>query len=159
VYYCPNHKYNGCSTKEIKADNLNKMVVGLILTDTYNRKDFAQISQELKSNSRTRVIKKKLEGNKKAATNIVHALTKSKDEMLMEKLKALSEERKILEAQLLQAQTHITSIDSSNIKDVCRKLGSYLKSTESLDVKKYLPNVIPEISVGNDTVQIKLTDF
>jgi site-specific DNA recombinase len=159
AYYCPNHKYNGCSTKEIKADNLNKMVIGLILNDTYNRNDFAQLSQELKSNSRTRVIKKKLEGNKKAATNIVHALTKSKDEILMEKLKALSEERKILEAQLLQAQTHITSIDSSNIKDVCRKLGSYLKSTESLDVKKYLPNVIPEISVGNDTVQIKLTDF
>lgn len=159
VYYCPNHKYNGCSTKEIQAENLDKMVVSLILNDIYNRKDFKQISQELRSNSHTSVIKKKLEGNKKAATNIVHALTKAKDEMLIDKLKTLSEERKILEAQLLQAQTHITSIDSSNIKDVCRKLGSYLKSTESLDVKKYLPNVIPEISVGNDTVQIKLTDF
>ena len=135
------------------------MVIGLIINDMYNRKDFAQLSQELKSNSHTRVIKKKLEGNKNAATNIVHALTKTRDEILTEKLKSLAEERKIFEEQLLQAQTHITSIDSGNIKDVCRKLGSYLKSTESLDVKKYLPNVIPEISVGNDTVQIKFTDF
>lgn len=159
TYYCPKHKIGECGTKEIRAENLDHFVALLLAKDLYKRTDHKKISEEMKLNAKSKSIKNRLDGNKKATQNIVNALAKYQDDALLEKLKFLAAEREVLEKNLASLRSAATEINNNNKKSFCKKFAKYIETSDDAEAREYLKETITSILVSNDDVKISLTDF
>ena len=72
VYYCPNHKDKKCTTKDIKAEPLNKFVASVLTDELKSRKDFSNIISLVNQNDELDLLYRRLNGNKVALQNNLH---------------------------------------------------------------------------------------
>lgn len=155
VYYCPNHKIKKCSMPQIKAENLNKMVAGLIVRDIYNRDDFDEIIKITKRNNELKALKDRINGKEKAINNIVKAFENGCSLTMENKLKKLQAEKELLEDKYMQHIKRLKDIQSGNMKKVLNKFGKYLITSHDPAVKNYIKDVIETITIGHDDVVVK----
>ena len=62
TYACPKHKSDGCSTKEIRTEYVDKLVVRLIYQDLLHREDHAVITRQMKYGNETKRLTDKRNG-------------------------------------------------------------------------------------------------
>ena len=140
---------------QIKAENLNKMVAGLIVRDIYNRDDFDEIIKITKRNNELKAIKDRINGKEKAINNIVKAFETGCSPTMEDKLKKLQAEKELLEDKYMQRIERLKDIQSGNIKKVLNKFGKYLTTSHDPAVKNYIQNVIDTITIDHDDVTIE----
>ena len=161
-YNCPNHKKNRankdvprCPTKELRADYLEEYIGKTIVIHILNRKLFPEYNELLKSPTDHQTIGK-LRGTQKAIENILKAIEKSGgDDLLLERLSALKEEKKALESSLHQPDLTLPA-DDIEIKKFKTKFVHFLTDTDTLEIREFLKTVIVSITLDNDGVDVKL---
>lgn len=156
TYSCPNHKGNNCPTKEIRTENLDRMVIGLLVKDLHQRDDLSRISKLLSHNDDYNRLLAKKRGNEKAIANVTRAIKASYSEHLISELEKLEREQASLARAIAASTTKKFEITSENIKSVCKQFGRYLLSSDDPDTKAYLSSVVQEILVSNEEVSITL---
>ena len=77
------------------------------------------------------------------------------DEICAE-LKALSEQKKAYEREAAKYASSAHSITEDNHKELCKKLRSYLMTSDDYEVKLYLQEILHSIEVDNNDVTITL---
>ena len=77
-------------------------------------------------------------------------------ELLIQKLNSLTAEKAALEQELAKHQSRNLDLSEANIRKVCNALGKHLCTSNDLETKNYIKSIIDEITVGNDSVSIKL---
>jgi len=76
--------------------------------------------------------------------------------LLAAKLDELTKEEATIAERLEKHKKTGDAITSGNLKDVCRKFGRYITSSDDLEAKIYLKETIKEIVADNEDVQLKL---
>lgn len=161
-YNCPNHKRDRankdkipCPTKEIRADYLEDYIAKNITIHILNRKLFPEYDRLLKMPTDHKAIGK-LRGINKAIENILKAIEKSGgDDLLLERLSALKEEKKELENELNQGDLSMPT-DDMEIKRFKTKFAKFLINSDVPEVRDFLKMVIVSITLDNDAVDVRL---
>ena len=158
VYYCPKHKNKECSVREIKTENLDKMVAKKVAYDFVKRSDLGEIFKRIELSKVAQSLRNRLLGKEKEISNLVKVAAKCSDTMVIDKLKALSEERKAIEAEIARQEKNVTMIANSDEVAIGKKLARMLVESDDPDVKTYLSQNIEEILIDNENVKITLVD-
>ena len=161
-YNCPNHKRDRankdkipCPTKEIRADYLEDYIAKNITIHILNRKLFPEYDRLLKMPTDHKAIGK-LRGINKAIENILKAIEKSGGEdLLLERLSALKEEKQELENELNQGDLSMPT-DDMEIKRFKTKFAKILIDSDVPEVRDFLKTVIVSITLDNDAVDVRL---
>jgi len=156
TYYCPNHKNNSCSMKEIATIDLDNLVAEELAYTLCNRTDLDEISAYLNNSSEYVSAKNKIKGNKKATSNILKAIGTYYSPELVEELRNLSRQKKELEQVLSEYENSAKTINEDNVKEVAENLKKCLIESDMPEVKMYLKEHIDEILVGADDITITL---
>ena len=91
-----------------------------------------------------------------ALTNILKAIEKSGgDDLLLERLSALKEEKKELENELNQGDLSMPT-DDMEIKRFKTKFAKFLINSDVPEVREFLKTVIVSITLDNDAVDVRL---
>lgn len=156
TYACPNHKGGGCTTKEIRAVYVNRMVAWVIVNDLYRRKDLPRLSQSMQEATDLGKLGGKKRGIEKKIQNIAKCLEQRPSETLVEQLGRLEEQKETVDQEILRCRARMVGITKENRKDVCKKFARYLVKANDPDVKSYLKNVLQEVVVSNESVTVKM---
>ena len=158
VYYCPKHKNKECSVREIKTENLDKMVAKKLAYDFVKRSDLDEIFKRVELSEIAQSLRNRLLGKEKEISNLVKVAAKCSDTMVIDKLKALSEERKAIEAEIARQEKNVTMIANSDKVSIAKKLAKMLVESDDPDVRAYLTKNIEEILVDNEEIKITLVE-
>lgn len=157
VYYCPGHKAGTCSTKPIKTEGLDKMVSGLIAQDLRKRTDLKEISKHMNVNQEYKAWKNRIAGVDKEIKNLLAFIKRGcAAEEIYAELNALSEQKKAYEREAAKYASCARSITEDNQKELCKKLATYLMTSNDYEAKLYLQEVLHSIEVDNNDVTITL---
>ena len=156
TYYCPKHKINECSFTEIRADELEYAVAYYIASDLRHRKDLTEISAELRLNNTYDLMLKRKADIEKSIVNLVKTACKSPSEEITKQLRTLSEEKAAIIEQLKTHENKVTELTEDNIVTVCKKFLDHLMTSEDIETRMYLKEVIKEIVVDHEKVEITL---
>jgi site-specific DNA recombinase len=155
-YYCPNHRRKQCTTKEIRADYLNKFVVNTVIDDIYKRKDLKDIFNNTGEKGRIKMLKAKVKGLEKSSRNLVKSLCAEPNEEIRNKLKSISADKQALQVELEDLTNRQQTMTDENRKEICKKLAKMMLQSESFEVKQYLASVIDSITVSNTDIELTL---
>ena len=158
VYYCPKHKNKECSVREIPTENLDKMVAKKLANDFVKRTDLSEIFKRVELSKVAQSLRNRLLGKEKEISNLVKVAAKCSDSMVIDKLKALSEEKKAIETEIVRQEKNVTTIMNSDPFSIGKKLAKMLCKSDDPDVKEYLKKNIESIVVDNETVEIILVE-
>lgn len=158
VYYCPQHKNKKCSVKEIPTENIECLVAKKLANDFAKRTDLEEIFKRVAIDEVAQNLRNRLLGKEKESANLVKTATQCTDKFIVEKLKALSEERKALEKEIAQHEINIATILEGDILTIGKKFAKMLRESDDPDVREYLMKNIDEILVDNETVEIILVE-
>ncbi|MBO5248015.1 MAG: recombinase family protein [Clostridia bacterium] len=158
-YYCPNHKSKTCSTKNIRAEQLDHWVAGWLAKDFYDRSDVNKINATLKYNDYYSMLTNHLAGLKERQRNIVRAVSYGYTPVFTTNLKELSKEIQSTEAELSKIEAETLQITPENKKALTKKLARKLIDSDDLAVKKYLKSMIQEIVISNKSISMTTVDF
>lgn len=156
TYACPKHKTHECSLKEIDGEQLEHIVAGYLIKELYHRKDWKQIKTALSQDAAVDVLVYRRQGIDRAVSNIMKAISECYTKELAEKLRALSEEKRILDQQIKTAQVAAQTIKTADVRELCKSFAKHLKKSEDPETKIYLKEAIREITVSNDELKIEL---
>ena len=158
VYYCPKHKNKECSVREIETENLDKMVAKKLANDFVKRADLQEIFKRVELSEVAQSLRDRLLSKEKEISNLVKVAAKCSDSMVIDKLKALSEERKAIEAEIARQEKNVTMITNSDEVAIGKKLAKLLVESDDPDVRTYLSQNIEEILIDNENVKITLVE-
>lgn len=158
VYYCPQHKVKECSVREIATKNLDMMVAKKLANDFVRRSDLQEIFKRIELNDTAQELRNRLLGKEKEIANLVKTATQCTDKIVIEKLKMLSEEKKVIEAEIDQQEKNIASILNSDAVSIGKKLAKMLVESDDPDVRTYLSQNIEEILIDNENIKITLVE-
>ena len=153
-YYCPNHKKHNCSTKEIRADYLDKFVANAVTNDIYKRQDLINLFNNTDEKGKIKVHKARLQGLEQSTRNILKSLRKEQSDELRAELKRISEEKQQIQAEIDKICTGQRTMTEDNKAEICKELAKKIVNGQSYEVKKYLKTTIDSITVSNDDVKI-----
>lgn len=156
TYSCPKHKGNECPTKEIRTEQIDRLVACLIYRDLFLRGDHAAITQQMKCGNDTKKLQNKKRGVERAIANVIKALELSCSEALVERLNCLEQEKSALDRAIAKSKVSNVGITKENKKKLCGKFTRYLLESDDPDAKKYLVETIKEIRVSNTDVVVEM---
>ena len=155
-YACPNHRKNGCPTKNISRDKIEKLIIAAILYKLLgNKKLRNKYNQLLKCTIKDTAIKGKLDGIDRAIENVLGVIEVNNNEQAQKRLKHLQEYREELIKKSLEDIKQL----SDNPKEFSKQkksLKKLLKNSNMFEVRNFLANVIKSVVVGNDKVKVEL---
>lgn len=158
-YACPNHKQKTCSTKNLRASYLERMLASVMvrrILNKYNFEEYNPLIAELYNLYSTKSLNKELKGTKKAIDNILKVIETTPTEEAQERLS-------LLIAKKASIQSKIDAIDNSpkvtrdNLSMVRKALYKELIKSSDPITYKMLDLFIDKITVNNETVELELT--
>lgn len=152
-YQCPNHKRNGCPTKDIPAEHVEYFVARMLTSNLMNQDYFEEYNRLLNFYSKERDLEVELRGIEMKITNVVKALTEKYSESLSERLEVL-EELKAKKLKELESLDKKLPDDEDAVKQVQGDFARALMNSESLEIQKLLTAVIKEIMINNDDIRV-----
>ena len=155
VYYCPNHKAKKCSMPQIKAENLNKLVAGLMIGEIYKRKDIDLIFKVVRRDTEGKLMRDEIRGKQTAIDNVLNALEKEFSSLLMKRLRDLQKDKETLEKRYKEHREKTKALLKDDKTDILKKLGKYLIESTDPDVKVLLKTTLECITIDHDDVTIE----
>lgn len=155
TYYCPKHRNQSCSMKEIPTKDLDNFIAEILSQELCYRKDLDEISAYLNNSEEYIRVKHKIQGNKKASSNVIKAIGNYYMPELVEELKNLSKQKKELEGIISEYEDSSKVIDENNIQEIAEKFKACLIESDMPEIKSYLKEHISEIIVDKDDVTIE----
>lgn len=154
VYSCPNHKDKGCPVKDIKTEQIDKLVAGMLVQDLFNRQDIEDIERLMSSDNEINAMKMKLSGLERAKINVVTAIKNCYVEELTEELEKIKSEEKELRKKIDKIENKKTILKGDAFRKICKRFGRLLVTSNDITIKNYLKKCIEEILVDNEGVQL-----
>jgi len=155
VYFCPNRKAKKCSMPQIKAENLNKLVAGLMISAINKRDDLNEILKEARYNDEERRLQDRIRGKEISIANIVKALEVGFSIELMQRLETLKKEKASLEERYISCKNKSKDIALNNKAKLLKKLGKYFITSSDPDIKLFLKNNIECITIDHNDITIE----
>lgn len=162
-YYCPNHrkKQPTCSNIGIKAELLDEFVIRAIATDIKHRDDLIDLYNTNDEEDRIRILNNQINGLEKASKNLIKEIYSGEnDESLVElraELKNVNARKTAFKAELEQLIKISKAFTEEDRIKLCKMILKLMRTSESLEVRKYLKETIAEIKVSNTDVEITLS--
>ena len=155
-YACPNHRKNGCPTKNISRDKIEKLILAAILYKFLGNKTLRKkYNKLLNCTIKDTAIKGKLDGIDRAIENILGIIEINNTEQAQKRLKRLQAHKEELINKSLEDIKQFSDApeEYSTQKKALKKL---LKNSDMFQVRSFLANVIKSVTVGNDKVKVEL---
>lgn len=145
TYRCPNHeKQRGesrCPTKDIKMNKVDHFVTCILLKELCWSNHLEELNNLLKGkldSDEVKLEKNRLKTVKRQLSNLANAFAKTASETILEKIEQLEKEKRYLEESLARIDITIPKLDKDILKQVRRKLKTYFKKSDDLEVKELL---------------------
>lgn len=148
IYFCPNHKKNVCSIKEINAENLEKLVAMTISKMLYKHPEFDKIIRDTKDYQELKKLKNQLYGKDKAIKNTLYAINSGITNDSTNKLQKLQKDKANIQEKI---DSYNKKIDK---RTICKKMIKRLIHSEAPEVRDFLKQIIERIEVGSDDVKL-----
>ena len=156
TYRCPNHKEQNCPTKELKATELDKLVVKSIVANSFRRELVSSINKLLGCVQNTDAIEHQLLGVDRSIKNLTKSLEIRFSEALVTRLEILEEQKSSLEAKLDAARSNKIVITEENFDSLRKQFYKYLLTSPHPMARDYLKTAIKEIKITNEKVSFTL---
>lgn len=159
TYVCPNHRKQGCPTKEINTVELDWFVSSVITKHLLNEKDMKAVTKEMKSLSDREAFRKlraRQEILKRKATNLCKELAKFSSDTLRDQLRSVEQQRKALQEDIDALKDARVTVNKDNRKKLKMQLHQFLIEDDSPETRDLLKSMIREILVSNDGVSVEL---
>lgn len=156
VYTCPNHRKKTCSMKEVRADVLNKMVAGNLVSDLYTRGDLHKIVSAVCYDKRYYLLKDTLKGKEDAIKNTMKALESGCTEEIVAKLRQIRKEKLALQAEIQKYEADMASLTSGGLKELAKEFGNTLMTSDEPEIRAFLAQSIASIIVDHEDISITL---
>ena len=153
---CPNHKSEGCPTKEIRTEYVDKLIARLIYQDLLHRDDHKAISAQMKHSSATKKLQDKKRGVERAIGSVIKAIETSCSETLVKRLNQLEAEKASLTREIAKSMSTNTGITPDTKTLLFKKFARHLIKSDDPDVKQFLTETISSITVSNESVSVEM---
>lgn len=154
TYTCPNHRKKTCAMKDIRADKLDKLVVGNLVADLYTRGDIHKIFASMCYDDRYYILKDRLQGIESRSKNVMQALQSGCTDEVVSKLREINKEKTNLMTQINKYENDMNSLKSANLKSIVTSFGNTLKNSDDPEIHDFLQANIASIIVGNDDITV-----
>lgn len=155
-YACPNHKYNGCPSKDIRADYIEKFVSAVISINTIKSSTYIALNKSIKKICGNDITINKIRGKEKAINNVMNAIQLSPSSLLAERLDVLEREKAELEAKLSKNTVTIAG-DKAGIKEMRRSFARVLRESGDTEIRDLIKMIVQEIVIEEDRVDVVLS--
>ena len=122
----------------------------------YERDDFVKIYNNTNGYEELKEYKKLLKKREAESRNILKALRQESNEELLNELKKISEEKRLLQTHIDNISNEEKAISEKDRKRTCKAIAKIMINSESYDVKKYISEIVDEIIVSNDEITLSL---
>lgn len=156
TYSCPNHRKKTCSMKEIRADVLNKMVAGNIISDLYTRGDLHKIVAAVCYDKRYHLLKDMLKGKEGTIRNTMNALESGCTDEIVAKLRQIRKEKLALQGEIQKYEADMASLTSGGLKKLASEFGKELMTSDEPEIRAFLAQSIASIIVDHEDISITL---
>ena len=146
-YGCPNHKKKICPVTEIRADYVEKFVAYTICLNLINLENVELYKGIIKKFDSNKSLVDKIKGKEKAIENVMAAIERSSNDLLVDRLEVLIEEKIELENKLNQKIGDISS-NKESLKSVRKKVQKDLRYKTDIEISNFLKTVITSAEVG-----------
>ena len=157
TYYCPKHKSGLCSTKEIRVENLDKLVVSKVVENVVTTADAQALTAAMTHTVSTNSIKAKIRAKENGIKNVIRSIEIEPSPSLSRHLKQLEFEKAKLEDELQRSLLPSVTVDEDNIRSIRKQLCSYIYKHQDPDAYLLLKSVVDRIEVSNEDVRITLS--
>ena len=157
TYYCPRHKNGSCSTKEIRVENLDKLVISKVVENVVTKADAPALTAAMAHTVSTNSLKAKIRAKENSIENVIRSIEIEPSAMLSKRLKQLEMEKDRLEAELKRSLLPSVIVDGNNIRKVRKKLAGYIYKSQDPNAYMLLKAVVDRIEVDNEGVNITLS--
>jgi site-specific DNA recombinase len=157
-YACPNHKEKVCTTKNIRAQYIEKIVcvyITKLLLTKENICKYNSLLQQISSSKSISGLNKELSGITTAINNILKTIEIHPTIEATERLFSLSNQKAEIEKKIL-AINETPKISESNFKMIRNEFAKTLKTSPDPTIYDILNYAIKKITVSNDDVEIEL---
>lgn len=161
-YYCPNHRKGNsrCTNVGIKARLLERFIVNALVKDISERSDLISLYNTSDEKDKIYLLKNQIAGLEKNSRNLVSEIASGKSKAAIDDLRAqlndVAVRKQILSAELERLKISKVILTERDRRALCEKIAKVLYQSESLEVKKYLKEMITEIKVSNDDVVVSM---
>lgn len=156
AYSCPNHKGGPCPTKDLPAEQLDRMILKYIVTNIIKEKHFAPLNKLLRSQTGDEALLRRKFGAEKKINNLIKALEANGSSSVADRLAALESEKRDIEQQLKQVQSKHICLTADNLKDMRKNLYKFLSTSNTPEARSFLKSVIREVKIDNDNISFTL---
>ena len=146
-YGCPNHEKKICPVTEIRADYVEKFVAYAICLNLINLENVELYKEIIKKFDSNKSLVDKIKGKEKAIENVMAAIERSSNDLLVDRLEVLIEEKIELENKLNQKIGDIAS-NKESLKSVRKKVQKDLRYKTDIEISNFLKTVITSAEVG-----------
>ena len=157
TYYCPKHKNGSCPTKEIRAENLDELVIQKVVKNVVTKADASALTAAMAHTVSTNSIKAKIRAKENSIEKIIRSIEIEPSPTLSKRLKQLEFEKTLLEEELQRSLLPSVTIDEDNIHRVRKRLADYICKSQDPNAYMLLKTVVGRIEVDNEGVSITLS--
>lgn len=153
VYFCPKHKNKECSVKEIRTQNVDRVVSKVLAKDLVNRNDLGYICKALNNDSEEYLnLINRRRGLDNAKSNLLKVLEVSFSTSAAERISELDEERAEIDARIEAIERSNADNTPDTLKKKAKEFADFLENSDDPDVKMFIKENVKEVLVGNDDV-------
>lgn len=153
VYFCPNHKAKKCSVKEIRTENIDRIVAKVLAKDFINRGDLDHISKALNSDTEQYIdLVNRRRGIEKAKENLLKVLEVEFSTSAARRISELDQEKSEVDAKIKAIEEENAENTPETLKKKAREFADYLRTSDDPEAKMFIKKNVKEILVKNDDV-------
>ena len=153
VYFCPKHKNKECPVKEIRTENVDRIVSKVLAKDLINRGDLAYICKALNNDTEEYLnLINRRRGLDNAKSNLLKVLEVEFSTSAAKRIADLDKERADIDARIEAIEKSNADNTPETIKKKAREFADFLVTSDDPDVKMFIKKNVKEILVGNDNV-------
>lgn len=161
-YRCPNHKKGSlsCSNTGIRADLLDDFVAQILVADIKRREDLVYLYNTSDEKDKVRILESKIKSLEKAIKKLIAEISSRENDDSLAEMRAvlndIATKKMAFKVELEQILSTLEIITEADRKMLCDQIFDMIRTSDSLEVKKYLKETIFEIKVSSTDVEIAL---
>ncbi|MBQ6700732.1 MAG: recombinase family protein [Oscillospiraceae bacterium] len=156
VYFCPNHKAKKCPVKEIRTENVDRIVAKVLAKDFINRGDLEHISKALNSDTEQYInLVNRRRGIEKAKENLLKVLEVEFSTSAAKRISELDQEKSEVDAKIKAIEEENAENTPETLKKKAREFADFLMTSDDPDIKMFIKQNVKEILVNNDDVSFE----
>lgn len=156
TYSCPNHRKHICSVKEIRVEQVDKIVAKKLSEDLLNRTDWPSLLKQLSDNKELEYLKAKKLSTERAINSLLKALEVNYSNTILDRFRILQEEKEAIERQIDEQKCNYFNFTEEGKSLLCERFEDYIINSDDSEARTYIKQSISEILVDNNSVEITL---